>query len=523
MKIEIKNKFLVFPINTKAMHKRVLISDGERPAFALNLKLDYINPCYNAYINVERYMGKTVEISCNKKMDIRYTVADEMALDNLYNEPLRPQVHFTTKNGWINDPNGLVYVDGVYHMFYQHNPAEPFWENMHWGHAESRDLIHWEEKDAALFPDEGGMIYSGSGIVDEKNLLGKNTDEHKAVLLYHTYTKEKAYRQDVAYSNDGCKTFTQYELGTAIPHMASRNRDPGINWCEELGAYIMLVFLYDGQDVYQLYKSENLKDWTPVQRIKINGDQDCPDAFPLVADDGKRKWVIMGAKDRYLVGTFENGCFNEEQGTRDLHFGKSAYAGQSFNNMPDGRVVRMVWDRWNVTSERFCGQMGVPMEMSLKYSDGTYYLCAEPVKELESLIDKTQKFGEIKLEEGKVQAFDLEDSAQLIRISGKLSDKGSVDMTVFGRKITLDLANNLITNEGCSAPLCSEGERFAVTIIVDRCSIEIFTDNGRAYIANLNEKTVMDRNLPYLELTSNEDSVIGSLEINSMKSIWGKK
>lgn len=519
MKIEIKNKYLIFPVNQRVTQKKIYISDGKHPAYALNMKLDYINPDYYAYINVERYMGKTVEITAEQDIEIKFSVSDEMVLENLYKEPLRPQVHFTTKNGWINDPNGLIYVDGVYHLFYQHNPAEPNWQNMHWGHAESTDLIHWVEKDIALFPDEFGTMYSGCAIIDEKNLFGKNTDEHKAVLLF--YTHQTVYEQNIAYTNDGFKTFEQYELGTAVPHIADRNRDPKVVFCEELKAYVMVLYLFD--DIYQILKSDNLKDWQPVQRIKIPGDRECPDIFVLKADNGKRKWVIMGANDKYIVGNFVNGCFNEEQSAMSLHYGKSAYAGQTFNNLPDGRVVRMVWDRWNIHPEKFNGQMGVPMEFSLIDCDGIYYLKAEPVKEFEGLIKETFKFENTELKKDDKRVFSLRDTPQLIKIKGHYEEKEVVlSLNIFGRPIAVKFGENQICMGGDIAPICLEEDEFEFTIIIDRASIEIFTDKNRAYLTNINGHTLMDRNLPFFELASNKDTVIDSIEINSLKSIWSE-
>jgi len=516
MKIEIKNKFLVFPVNQRMKQKRIFIKDGENPAYALAIKLDNINPDYMAYVNVERYMGKTVELSSNENIEINYSVADEMVIDNVYHEYLRPQVHFTTKNGWINDPNGLIFVDGVYHMFYQHNPCEPYWENMHWGHAVSTDLIHWEERDIALFPDEFGTIYSGSAIIDENNLLGKNTEEHKAVIFYHT--KHNIYRQDMAYTNDGFNTFVQYELGTAVPNIVGRNRDPKVVFCDELKCYVMALYLFD--DMYALLKSNNLKDWKELQRIKIAGDWECPDIFPITADDGNRKWVIMGASDKYIIGNFNQGCFTEEQSALSLHYGKSAYAGQTFSNLPDGRIVRMVWDKWDIYPERFNGQMGVPMEFGLSLCDGVYYLTTKPVKELEGIIEKTQTLNSVELTAGDKKKFDISNNAQLIKLKGDYKHGAVLEIKIFGNKIILDFVKNQVVCDGSAAPICLEKEFFDITVLVDTCSFEIFTNKGRGYIGNVSQATVADKNLKFVELCADNDITIEKLEINSLESIW---
>ena len=171
MKLEIKNKYLIFPVNTLSTKKALTFKINGETVYELNIKLDNGNPNFYAYIDVSRFIGQTMDIFVAPEMKLEFREADEMNIENLYCEPMRPQVHFTTKNGWINDPNGLVYIDGVYHMFYQYNPTEPNWDNMHWGHAVSSDLIHWEEKDVALFPDERGVMFSGSAVMDYKNIL----------------------------------------------------------------------------------------------------------------------------------------------------------------------------------------------------------------------------------------------------------------------------------------------------------------------------------------------------------------
>lgn len=207
MLLEIKKNYLVFPVNTFSYRKKLFFKIENKIVYSLNIRLDNFNPDFYAYIDVSEFIGQTLEISIEPGMKITYREADEIDTPNLYKEPMRPQIHFTTKNGWINDPNGLIYIDGVYHMFYQYNPAEPECENMHWGHAESRDLIHWEEKPATLFPDERGTMFSGSAVYDEKNLINKNPDK-KAALLYYTTTSP--FCQYMSYSTDNFKTIETY-------------------------------------------------------------------------------------------------------------------------------------------------------------------------------------------------------------------------------------------------------------------------------------------------------------------------
>ena len=184
MKITVKNNYLVFPVNTLAADKRLIFKIGDKTVYALNIKIDYFNPDFYSYIDVSRFIGQTLSVSSDPRIKLDFRVSDKIDIDNLYSEPMRPQVHFTAKNGWINDPNGLIFADGIYHMFYQFNPAENKWGNMHWGHAASADLIHWTEEKTAMFPDDRGAMFSGCAAADEKNLLGKNSDGKKSSLLH---------------------------------------------------------------------------------------------------------------------------------------------------------------------------------------------------------------------------------------------------------------------------------------------------------------------------------------------------
>jgi len=205
MRMKIKAKYLVFPINIMSTKKKVYFQQNGKQVYKLDMYLDNVNPTFFAYIDVSRFVGEILDISISPEMDLMIKEADAIDIDGVYQEALRPQVHFTTKNGWINDPNGLVYWNGMYHMFYQYNPAAPVWDNMHWGHAVSRDLIHWEEKSIALFPDERGTMYSGSAVVDRNNLLG--TGQETGVLFY---TTTEPFCQNLSFSTDDFATIQRY-------------------------------------------------------------------------------------------------------------------------------------------------------------------------------------------------------------------------------------------------------------------------------------------------------------------------
>lgn len=519
MKIEIKNKYLIFPVNTLATKKVLTFNRSGETVYELNIKLDNGNPNFYAYIDVSRFIGQTMDVFVAPEMKLKFHGADEMNIDNLYHEPMRPQVHFTTKNGWINDPNGLIYIDGTYHMFYQYNPTEPNWDNMHWGHAESRDLIHWEEKPTMLFPDKRGKMFSGSAILDDKNLLGKNEGKNKAALLFYTTTTP--FCQHMSYSTDNFKTVKQYMDKPIVPHIKAANRDPKVVFCDELDCYIMVLYL--DEDIYCIFRSNDLINWEELQRIHLVGDSECPDIFPLYDSEGVRKWVILGAHDKYMVGNFENGKFVSEQSTLTLHYGNAGYAGQSFSNLPNNRIVRMVWDVfWGLPAFDFNGQMGIPMEMSLDKYDGCYYLQANPVEEIKGIYKNTKTYSNVSLTPEEMFSETLQATAYLLKFKGESLENGVMTVSIFGRSIGFDYANNKMNIGNCTAPISLTRSGLDITILVDRCSIEVFADGGKIFMSCLDNDTVSDFNIPYLTIMADSKISLENVEINSLDSIWGK-
>lgn len=302
---------------------------------------------------------------------------------NIPFDPRRPRAHFTAPRGWINDPNGPIFYEGQYHLFYQHNPGAPVWGNMHWGHAVSRDLVRWEHLPIALFPDETGTMFSGSAIEDTENRTGLTQNGRNPLILYYTAAGEP-FEQRMAFSTDGGRTFQKRPGSAVIPHIIGSNRDPKVAWDEEKGVYRLALYL-DG-DEYALFESQDLIHFVPRQTLSLPGDNECPDLYPVAADDGARLWVLCGAHDIYLVGRFdENGLFAPVQSAGRLHYGGCSYAAQSFSGIPGGRILRMSWNQAPLNSPLIQGGMCTPAEMRLICREGRYLLCAQPAREFESL------------------------------------------------------------------------------------------------------------------------------------------
>lgn len=518
MKIKIESKYLVFPVNGQATSKKLFLKSGERNLYTLDIRLDNYAPDFQAYVDVSRFVGMELEIKVVPVMEIKFRQSDCMDIPNAYQEPLRPQVHFSPKNGWNNDPNGLVYVNGEYHMFFQYNPCGTWWDNMHWGHAVSKDLIHWEEKDIALYPDDLGTMFSGSAIVDRRNLLGLQNGVIPTVVLYYTAASESA-SQCMAYSTDGLKTIHKYAGNPVIPHIIGGNRDPKVIYCEELSCYIMALYL--DVDIYAIFTSENLVHWTELQRIPLPGDNECPDIFPLVDESGHRRWVLIGAHDQYYVGGFVDGKFTPDQPVQTLHYGNAGYAAQTFTRLPDGRTVRIAWIRWcDIQNAGFTQQMSIPTVLSLRNDGEITYLCAQPAEELSGLYADGQQIDALQLEAGIKKTFELPDRPVQIKLEMAYDGEQILRLNCFGRQVVCDMRENLLCANGAQGPISRNKECVKLDLIVDRCSYEIFADGGSVVYFNSGKNAIQDRNIAVLTLECDKACQIDALKIHPLNSIW---
>ncbi len=379
-----KSRFLVLPINNGAPAQRLFIyADGAEP-YELDVKYDPKNPRYAAYIDILRFAGAEIKVTLSNGSVPEFSFADELPEDT-YTEPYRPQVRFSVPRGWTNDPNGLVYAYGTWHMFFQHNPAGTEWGNMHWGHATSVDLLHWQYDGDVLFPDKLGTVFSGSAILDERNASRLGTADLPPILLFYTSAGEP-FVQCLAYSDDGGKTFKKYPRNPIVGHIAGANRDPKVVWCDELEKFILALYL-DGND-FALLCSDNLLEWDELQRITLPGDAECPDFYPMMLDGTSRKWVFSGASDWYFTGEIKVGKFVPDGPPKRLFAGgRESYAAQTFSGVPDGRRIRIAWNTaWhNFDDSPFSMSMTFPAELKLRTVGGVPTLCASPAREIKKL------------------------------------------------------------------------------------------------------------------------------------------
>jgi fructan beta-fructosidase len=396
---------------------------------------------------------------------------------SIYHEAARPQFHFTSRRGWLNDPNGLVWDRGRYHLFYQHNPYGWAWGNMHWGHATSPDLVHWTEWPDALSPREfGDWCFSGSAVVDRANTSGFQRGQHAPLVIAYTSTGRG---ECIASSNDGGSSFVEYEGNPVVKHAG---RDPRLLWYAPAGHWVMAV--YDetaGKQSIAFHTSPDLKRWT--QRSKIDGFFECPDLFelPVEGSAGESRWVLHAADGKYVLGDFDGQAFHATSGKEKLQvwYG-NFYAAQSFSHVPDGRRIQIGWGR-DITfpGMPFNQQMTVPVRLALRRAEDALRVFAEPVAELSSLRAAKHEWSEIMLAPSSNPLRDVQ--GELFDIEAEFEPAGAkvFGLELRGTRLVYDVARREVSCKDVKAPLEPVDGRIRLRILVDRGSIEVFGNHGR--------------------------------------------
>ncbi|MEQ1823807.1 MAG: glycoside hydrolase family 32 protein [Fimbriimonadaceae bacterium] len=428
-------------------------------------------------------------------------------------EPLRPQLHFTAPKGWLNDPNGLVYRNGEYHLFYQHNPFGTQWGNMTWGHAVSKDLLHWRDLPNAIEPDALGTIFSGSAVIDRENTSGLGSKSTPAMVCFYTAaggtseaSKGQPFTQCLAWSQDGTK-FTKLPANPIVGHIADQNRDPKVAWDDEHKKWVMVLYLT--ADKFAFLGSKNLRKWERLSELQIPNGNECPDFFQLTLG-GKKKWVFWTAQGKYMIGTFDGDKFHPETPVIDSHFGNTGYAAQTYSNIPRGRVVQIAW----MNNAEFPGcvwnqQMALPNELKLKATAAGPRLAIMPVGEVRSL-----RKGQV----GR-HGTNYEVPSGLMDIEGswRVPKSGSLICNVNGTDIKLDAAKGTLSALDKSASVDLSGGKFNLRIIVDRTSMEIYAQDGLVSMSLF----ALPRPVAKGAELSSEGQWDGQVKVYELGSVWG--
>lgn len=520
--IKITKQYLNLPVSQKTERKRMSFSvEGkEDRSFVIRLSAQ---PDYWVFCDMSAYKGKIINISYEGDSSGLSKIYQDDKIEgheNLYKEKNRPQFHFTTQRGWINDPNGLIYYDGEYHLFYQHNPYEREWENMHWGHAVSKDLIHWQQLPEALYPDHLGTMFSGSTIIDYDNTAGYNKKDNPAMIAFYTADSPEKQVQCMAYSIDKGRTWIKYDKNPLIDSKDKWNskdtRDPKVFWYAPSKHWVMILNERDG---HSIYTSKNLKDWN--YESHVTGFWECPELFELPIDGNKNntKWVMYGASGTYMLGSFDGKTFTPEVG-KYYYTSGSIYAAQTFTNIPDndGRRIQIGWGRIDQPDMPFNGMMLLPTELTLKTTKEGVRLINNPIKETEQLFTLIQKWSNLKSDDAnnKMKEFYNSDCLR-IKTTIKLSHATDAGLNLFGQRlISYDMNGNML-NGIFYSPQNMTSMELSADIYIDRTSVEVFIDGG--IFSYSMERKPDSNNTEGFHFWGNNIEV-KNLEVYSVKSIW---
>lgn len=523
------------------------------------------------YLSIICFFSSITLSSCqDKKPDLEETEKNLAASDDNF----RPNFHFTPKKNWMNDPNGMFFYNGYYHLFFQHYPDDNVWGPMHWGHAISTDMIQWQELPIALEPDEKGYIFSGSAVVDINNTSGfgdGSTPPIVAIFTYHDPKGEKEGRIDyqsqaIAFSLDEGKTWTKYEGNPVIANPDLKDfRDPKVVWDEAKTQWIMALATVDKT---LFYSSPDLKEWILLSDFgkgigAHDGVWECPDLFPMkVENSDEVKWVLIqslnpggyngGSGTQYFVGDFDGKEFKLDPSMANLpekhnywiDYGKDNYAGVTWSNIPDadGRILFMGWmSNWQyanqVPTETWRSAMTVARELKLKKVGDTYRIYSLPVEELENYISKTYDKELIDIENTVTIASsaEIDLTKATIKYGIVLSKNENYEFSLRNQKgdtlrFGFDKPKNQFyidrkkagiinfsddfANKISTAPRTSKSDNISVQIILDKTSIELFFDNGETVMTE-----IFFPNAPFESFSARGDNIfkIENLKINQLK------
>lgn len=488
--------YLNFPIKTNGPKRKVtLVLDGV-PQPALEMELADGSADWWAPLDISALRGRKIQVivdrlpeGSNALTQLKQTEG-LFAIQPLYHETLRPQIHFSPRRGWNNDPNGMVFFEGTFHLFFQHNPYGWNWGNMHWGHAASRDLVHWKEEAETLYPDRFGPMFSGSGIVDWKNTSGFGKAGIPPIVLMYTAAGNPTV-QCLAYSTDRGQTFTKYEGNPVLGQITGGNRDPKVIYHEPTEQWVMVLYVEEPRPpnasgplhTIQFFTSKNLKDWTYTS--KIDGLFECPDLFPLAVDAAaaNTKWILTGASSEYFVGSFDGQTFQPQTPKLPGHRGRGFYAAQTFSDLPKSRRVQIGWLQAESPGMPFNQAMSLPLELNLiKTSDGPR-LKWQPVEELKTLRSRSHELSSTRLGPGGANPLDkIHNELLELDVEFKPLESNAVSLVVRGIKIDYEAKAQQLTVNGhrVSAPLRDGRQR--LQIFTDRTAFEIFASEGLVYV-----------------------------------------
>ena len=503
-------RYLWLPIQESAPEGKVQVIVSGIMQMEQNVRMAREQVDYYVALDLKPYQGKGALRVCVQNVPTGSICFSKLAQNDqadyaLIDEQYRPQFHHTPLRGWMNDPNGMFYKDGTWHLFYQYNPYGSMWGNMHWGHSTTTDLIHWKDEGVALAPDVWGTMFSGSCVVDEEGTAGFGQG---AVIAMYTSSRPTPFGGDVqaqclAYSTDGGKTFTKYEGNPVLTAEDKDFRDPNMFWNEDIKAWNLILAV--GQEM-RIYSSPDLKTWKEESRFGAglgchSGVWECPDLFPLTLNSqpstlNSKKWVLIcninpggpfgGSATQYFVGDFDGHHFTVDDESRYadgkalwMDYGKDHYATVSFSNAPDGRRTVMAWmSNWeyanNVPTKQFRSANSIARDLFLYQAGKEYYLGSRPAKEYDGKgLDKTYKVKgstTIRLTNAEGDEFVIAYDPKAMTLSCDRTRCGDTSFSEHFPSVTIAPVHKKLTS---------------IRVFIDKSSVEVFGNDGEVVLTNL--------------------------------------
>lgn len=507
-------KYLLLPVQESAEVSNIKVIGGSRQLKTLNVRLannhiDYYVPlCLQEFDDEKGLMldvhvngtyrtdGGISTFSCWKNMSFSDT------FDMKNREQYRPVYHHTPAYGWMNDPNGMFYKDGVWNLYFQHNPYGSQWENMTWGHSTSTDLVHWKFQGDPVQPDALGTVFSGSAVVDKENTSGFGKG---AVIALYTSAGE-SQTQSMVYSTDNGKTFTKYEGNPVITSNVPDFRDPHMFWNEDIKKWNMI--LAAGQHM-EIYTSDNLKDWKLESSFgemygNHGGVWECPDLMKMkVRGTNKEKWMLIcninpggpfgGSATQYFIGDFDGHkftCESKPEVTKWMDYGKDHYATVTFDNAPEGRRVAIAWmSNWQYANQvptlQYRSGNSIPRDLGLFEYKGETYCSVVPSPEMTAARSKkaTKSLSEscemvVNLKGNATITLSNDKGEKVVMCYEAKAETFSMDRTKSGK---MDFSNDFAATT--KAP--TYGKISQLRIFIDKSSIEVFDAEGKMSMTNL--------------------------------------
>lgn len=580
--------YLNLPVNSSSrlVRARVKVDGKTLDQFTINLADG--NPTFWTFFDVTPYQGKKVVVEIEnapigfrggtpqtgnvetvtpslstKGLDMIFADSKFPGQDTLYNEKGRPQVHFSAQRGWINDPNGLVYDKDEYHLYFQHNPYGWQWGNMHWGHAVSKDLIHWQQLPEAIYPvlnlpeNRNDAAFSGSAFTDPNNTGGFRKNGIDPLLVMYTSTGRG---ECLKLSYDNGRTFEDYAGNPVIKH---NGRDPKVFWYAPGNHWVLVVWSSGfpkkiglDQEVslrqHSIYTSNDLKSWT--YQSGVEGFFECPELFelPVEGAPGESKWVMYDAFGRYIVGDFDGKNFKTEQPFKQYENGGGYfYASQTFNNAPNNKRIQIGWGR-NITQPGmpFNQAQLFPTELRLKKSYGVYTLCPTPIDAIKSLHAKTQVVENRVVTSDAPAVIEVTGDKPIHVVAEFQRGDAPILLNILGYELRYDnewefstvapvtkSSDPTVPAGPFAAPTVAQpvkyvatGDTFKIEAIVDKNILEFFINDGELYYVTefkggkngKIEASVKAGGRPGGPPPIPRKFIVKKLEVHELSSIWNK-